>query len=138
MLIAVVFYTMWMKYLEVESRTQGSRPRTQKKSEAKVKDSSSDDRPCRGQGQECSRPRTKVTGASVLQQKKIFSGNLKKKSSKKFLLVLNLCCKDFCVEAYADDLAVSVTGANMLWTRGNGPESNKHCCKLGFGTRATV
>ena len=42
---------------EVESRTQGSRPkpRTQKKSEAK--DSLSEGRHSRGQGQECSRPR---------------------------------------------------------------------------------
>ena len=55
----------------------GSRPRpkTQKKSEAKAKDSLSEDRPSRGQGQECSRPRTKGTAASVLQ---------KKRSSKKF------------------------------------------------------
>ena len=67
---------------EVESRTQGSRPRsrprTQKKSEAK--DSLSEDRPSRGQGQECSRPRTKDTAASVLKKKKglqkSFSGNL--------------------------------------------------------------
>ena len=40
---------------EVESRTQGSRPkprlRTQKKSEAKAKDSLSEDRPSRGQVQ---------------------------------------------------------------------------------------
>ena len=45
---------------EVESRTQGSRPRprTQKNSEAK--DSLSEDRHSRGQGQECSRPRTQV------------------------------------------------------------------------------
>ena len=37
---------------EVESRTQGSRPRprTQKKSEAKAKDSLSEDRTFRGQG----------------------------------------------------------------------------------------
>ena len=59
-------------FAEVESRTQGSRPRpkTQKKSEAK--DSLSEDRHSRGQGQECSRPRprTKDTGASVLQKKK--------------------------------------------------------------------
>ena len=69
---------------EVESRSQGSRPRPRtqkkseakakdtKKSEAKAKDSLSEDRPSRGQGQECSRPRTKVTGASVLQKKKFF------------------------------------------------------------------
>ena len=43
-----------------------------KKSEAKAKDSLSEDRPSRGQGQECSRPRprTKDTAASVLQKKK--------------------------------------------------------------------
>ena len=62
---------------EVESRTQGSRPRprTQKKSEAK--DSLYEDRHSRGQGQECSRPRTKDTSASALQKKK-------KRSSQKF------------------------------------------------------
>ena len=80
---------------EVESRTQGSRPRprTQKKSEAKVKDSLSEDRHSRGQGQECSRPRprTKDTSASALQKKKglhkNFSGDLqinKTRSSQKF------------------------------------------------------
>ena len=56
------------------------RPTTQKKSEAKAKDSLFEDRPSRGQGQEYSRPRTKDTGASVLQKKKgfqkFFSGNL--------------------------------------------------------------
>ena len=76
---------------QVESRTQGSRPRTQKKSEAK--DSLSEDRHSRGQGQECSRlrPRTKDTSASALQKKKDlhknFLGDLKKKkkrSSQKF------------------------------------------------------
>ena len=60
---------------EVESRTQGSRPRprTQKKSEAK--DSLSEDRHSRGQEQECSRPRprTKDTSASALQKRKIFT-----------------------------------------------------------------
>ena len=63
---------------EVESRTQGSRPRpkTQKKSEAKVKDSLSEDRHSRGQGQECSRPRPR-TLAQVLSKKK-------KRSSHKF------------------------------------------------------
>ena len=65
---------------EVESRTQGSRPkpRTQKRSEAK-------DRHSRGQGQECLRPRTKDTSASALQKKKKkglhknFLGDLQKK-----------------------------------------------------------
>ena len=75
---------------EVESRTQGSRPRTQKKSEAKAKDSLSEDRHSRGQGQECSRPRTKDTSASALRKKKKglhknFSCDLHKKTfSRKF------------------------------------------------------
>ena len=62
----------------MESRTQGSRPRprTQKKSEAK--DSLSEDRHSRDQGQECSRPRTKDISTSALQKKK------KKRSSQKF------------------------------------------------------
>ena len=50
-----------------------------KKSEAKAKDSLFEDRPSRGQGQECSRPRTKDMAASVLEKKgfqKSFSGNL--------------------------------------------------------------
>ena len=72
---------------EVESRTQSSRPRprprTQKKSEAKAKDSLSEDRHFRGQGLECSRPRTKDTSASALQKKKglhkNFLGNLQEK-----------------------------------------------------------
>ena len=52
-----------------------------KKSEAKAKDSPSEDRPSRGQGQECSRPRTKDTGANVLKKKvfqRIFQTILKK------------------------------------------------------------
>ena len=62
----------------MESRTQGSRPRTPKKSEAKAKDSLSEDRHSRGQGQG---PRTQ---AQVLSKKekglhKKFSGNLQKK-----------------------------------------------------------
>ena len=79
---------------EVESRTQGSRPRprTQKKSEAKAKDSLSEDRHSRCQGQECSRPRprTKDTSASALQiKKKVFTKifqaiSTKKRFSKKF------------------------------------------------------
>ena len=100
---------------EVESRTQGSRPRTQKKSEAK--DSPSEDRPSRGQGQECSRPRPR-TQTQVFSNKKFFSGNLKKKASKKFLLMLELRNKGFYVQVYADDLAVLVTGADMLSIRG--------------------
>ena len=67
----------------MESRTQGSRPRTQKKSEAKAKNSLSEDRHSRGQGQECSRPRPR-THAQVLSKKKkgphkSFLGDLQKK-----------------------------------------------------------
>ena len=75
----------------MESRTQGSRPRprTQKKSEAK--DSLSEDRHSRGQGQECSRPRprTKDTKRKCSPKKKKkglhknFSGDLQKKKKKK-------------------------------------------------------
>ena len=83
----------------MESRTQSSRPwprpRTQKKSEAKAKDSFSEDsfsedRHSRGQGQECSRPRTKDTSASALQKQRSsqkFLGDLqkkKKRASQKF------------------------------------------------------
>ena len=70
---------------EVESKTQGSRPRpkTQKKSEAK--DSLSEDRHSRGQGQECSRPkaRTKDTRAQVLSKKKVFTKIFQAISTKK-------------------------------------------------------
>ena len=61
-----------------------------KKTEAKAKNSLSEDRHSRAQGQECSRPRTKVTSASALQKKKglqkIFQAISKKKkrSSQKF------------------------------------------------------
>ena len=73
----------------MESRTQGSRPRprTQKKPEAMAKDKASEDRPSRGQVQECSRPRTKDTGASVLQKKrssKFFFRRFQKKGLQKF------------------------------------------------------
>ena len=80
----------------MESRTQGSRPRprTQKKSEAKAKDSLSEDRTSRGQGQECSRPRTKDTGASVLKKKKglqkFFSGDLQFIGYPEFLIGVSL------------------------------------------------
>ena len=67
----------------MESRTQGSRPRTHKKSEAK--DSLSEDRHSRGQGQECSRPRprTKDTSASALPKKKRSSQKFFKRSPQK-------------------------------------------------------
>ena len=69
---------------EVESRTQGSRPRprTQKKSEAKAKDSLSEDRHSRGLGQECSRPKPR-TQAQVLSKKKKSTQKFFRRSSKK-------------------------------------------------------
>ena len=79
-----------LKITEVQSRTQGSRPspRTQKEPEAKAKYSFIENRTSGGQGQECSRPRTKEKGASVLQKKifkKMFQAiSKKKRSSKKF------------------------------------------------------
>ena len=53
---------------------QGSRPRTQKKSEAKAKfkDSPSEDRPSRGQRQECSRPRPRTQPQAFFKKKKVF------------------------------------------------------------------
>ena len=65
----------------VEDTGLEAKAKDTKKSEAKAKDSLSEDRPSRGQGQECSRPRprTKNTAASVLQKKGLqqsFSGNL--------------------------------------------------------------
>ena len=45
----------------------------------------------------------------------------KKRSSKKFLLALELRSRGFNVQAYADDLAVFVTGADMLWIRDMAP-----------------
>jgi len=47
---------------EVKTRTQPSRPRTLKKSEAKAKDRVSEDRLPRGQGQKGSRPSPKTRG----------------------------------------------------------------------------
>ena len=55
---------------ELESRTQGLRPRTQKKSEAKTNYRLSEDRPSRGQGQEYLRPRTKGTTRKCSPRKK--------------------------------------------------------------------
>ena len=65
---------------EVELRTQGLRPRTQNKFEAKAKDSPFEDRPSQGQA--------KDTGTSVLQKKKkglqnFFLGDLQKRKTKK-------------------------------------------------------
>ena len=54
--------------LEAEAKAKDT-----KKSEAEAKDSLSEDRHSRGQGQECSRPRTKDTSARVLSKKKVFT-----------------------------------------------------------------
>ena len=51
-------------------------------------------------------------------KKKNFLAISKKGSSKKFLLVLELRSRGFCFQAFADNLAVLVTGADMLWVRG--------------------
>ena len=72
----------------MESRTQGLRPRTQKKSEAKAKDSLSEDRHSRGQGQECSRPRprtkdTKRKCSPKKKKKKVFTKIFQAISTKK-------------------------------------------------------
>ena len=83
MIISAWWLRKRSKFTEVESRTQGSRPRprTQKKSEAK--DSLSEDRHSRGQGQKCSKPRTKDTRASALQKKKVFTKIFQAISTKK-------------------------------------------------------
>ena len=88
-----------------------------KNSEAKAKDNPFEDKPSRGQGQECSRPRTTDTGASVLQKNQAIS-KTKQRSSKKFLLVLELRSRSLYVQAYADDLTVLVSGADILWILG--------------------
>ena len=72
-----------MRYLKLHAlvHSRGGVEDTRLEAKAKdtkksmAKDSLSEDRPFRGQGQECSRPRTKHTAASVLQkqkQKKVF------------------------------------------------------------------
>ena len=60
--------------------------------------------------------KAKDTGASVLQ-KKFLSDLQEKKSSKTLLLVLELRSSGFYVQAYVDDLAVLLTGADMFWIR---------------------
>ena len=64
------------------------RPRTQKKSEAKAKDSPSEDRPSRGQGQECSRPRTQVQSTKKKGLQNFFSGDLQNFNNSKKSTVL--------------------------------------------------
>ena len=100
---------------EVESRTQGSRPRTQKNPRPKPRPRTAlprtdsleaKDRNAWGQG-----PWTQM---QVFSKKKFFSGDLqKKRSSKIFFLGLELRSRGFYVQAYAADLAVLVTDAEI-------------------------
>ena len=54
----------------------------------------------------------------MFSKKIFFSDDLqKKRSSKEFLPVLELRSRGFYVQAYADDLAVLVTAADMLWIK---------------------
>ena len=83
----MILYYLLVRYVIVRGGVEDTRL------EAEAKDSLSEDRHSRGQGQECSRPRTGMledTSASALQKKKKglhknFSGDLqKKRSSQKF------------------------------------------------------
>ena len=82
----------------VEDTRLEAKAKDTKKAESKAKDSPSEDRTSRSQGQECSRPRprTKDTRASVFQKKKERSSNFfsddlqnKKKVFKIFFLALS-------------------------------------------------
>ena len=66
----------------MESRTQGSRPRPRTQKKSKAKDSLSEDRHFRGQGQECSRPRTQAQVLSK-KKKKVFTKTFQAISKKK-------------------------------------------------------
>ena len=67
--------------------SRGHKARDQRNQKSGAKDSPSENRPSRGQGQECSRPRTR-TQAQVFSKKKglqkFFSGVLQKKGHQKF------------------------------------------------------
>ena len=105
-----------MDRIGVENTILQAKAKDTKKSEAK--DSPSKEKASRSLGQECStsRPRTKDTGPSVLHEK-FFSGALQKKIVKNCLPVLELSSRGFFVQAYADDLAVLVTNADILRIR---------------------
>ena len=68
-------YRYWVPVTEVESQTQGSRPRTQKKSGAKAKDSS---------GQTLSKPRTRMLVAMAKDQAQVLSKSKKNGLHKNF------------------------------------------------------
>ena len=152
----------------MESRTQGSRPRprTQKKS-SEAKDSRSEDTleakdwSARGQGQ------GSRTQAQVLSKKKSSSQKFFKRSPRKnvFQKIFQALHKILTIQKIL--LSSSREQANFRGLEASrprprtskcvledvleakdvledstsgmyGPESNKYCCKLGFGTRATV
>ena len=80
-------------------------------------------------GQILLRPRTGIlkangqgpgTLAQVFSIKNFFQTISKKKKLglQKILLVLELRCRGFHVQSYSDDLAVLVSGVDMLWIRG--------------------
>ena len=137
----------------MESRTQGSRPRprTQKKFEAK--DSLSEDRPSRGQGQECSRPRPR-TQAQVLskKKKKVFTKIFQAISTKKrfpknfsgspqnFNISKNTAVleprtgqflRTWCLEAKAKDLTFEAKDFKMC-PRGQGRPQGLHLCSFHY------
>ena len=111
------FYQRWSRGHKARGRGQGQRhkknPRPRPRTALPRTDSlEAKDRNARGQGQ------GSTTQAQVFSKKKFFSGDFqKKRSSKKILLVQELRSGGFYVQAYADDLAVLVTGADMLWIR---------------------
>ena len=77
-----IFYQRWSRGHKARSQGQGHK----KKSEAKAKDSPTEDRHSRGQGQECSRPRTGMLEAKAKGQghkRKCSQNKNKKRSSEK-------------------------------------------------------
>ena len=111
---------IWQTYTQFDILARGGVEDIRLQAKAKdTKKLRGQGQPFRGQTLSRPRPRTKDTGASVLKKKKVFSSDLqKRKVLNNFLLVLVLRSRGFYVQAYADDLAVLVTGADMLWIRG--------------------
>ena len=70
-------------YVQRWSRGHEARGQGQGHKKIQGQESPSEDRPSRGQGQECSRPRVKDTGASVLKKKGTQAITKKKKQKKK-------------------------------------------------------
>ena len=81
----MLYYANCTIISQLEDTRLEAKVKDTKKNEAKAKDSLSEDRHSRGQGQECSRPRprTKDTSASALQNHKNYLGDLQKKKKKK-------------------------------------------------------